>query len=261
MKVKLFAVLMAMFVLSYAASAQGYSIQVTYNTNLRAAPSLQGSIVETAPAGTTLNVVGSDNRWLKINRNGNEVWMADWVSYTRVEEGSQTSSQIQTMSEVDNCCFVDRQCNTDQEWTDGYWAFQNNQCTAPSQSQTQTATSIISSQIDNCCFVNWQCNTDEEWKNGYRAFQNNQCSAPAQLRQQQQQGQQQQQQGQQQQQQQQGQQQQEEQPTVVQTPEAVTDNPYGESTCHSVDGYTICFRPLTEEEWAAIDALEEDPDS
>ena len=36
---------------------------------------------------------------------------------------TQTSSQPATAatSEVDNCCFVDRQCSTDQEWTDGFW--------------------------------------------------------------------------------------------------------------------------------------------
>ena len=51
-------------------SAQNYSIRVTSNTNLRAAASLQASIVETVPAGTTLNVVGSADRWLRIDRMG-----------------------------------------------------------------------------------------------------------------------------------------------------------------------------------------------
>lgn len=32
---------------------------------------------------------------------------------------------------TDNCCFVDRQCSSDQEWPDGYQAFRNNQCPAP----------------------------------------------------------------------------------------------------------------------------------
>ena len=94
-------------------SAQDYSIRVAFNTNLRASNSLSASIVETIPAGTTLTVLGEVNRWLRINRNGREVWMASWVRHERVEGGVQTQSQ--TTSTVDNCCFVDRQCQTDQD--------------------------------------------------------------------------------------------------------------------------------------------------
>jgi len=36
---------------------------------------------------------------------------------------------------VDNCCFVDRHCQSDQDWDDGYWAFQNGLCAAPGQVQ------------------------------------------------------------------------------------------------------------------------------
>ena len=185
MKAKLFAVLMAMFVWCSLASAQSYAIRVTFNTNLRAAASLQASIVETAPAGTTLNVVGSNNRWLRIDHDGSEVYMADWLKYSRIDASDQTGTQLQTSSQtasnIDNCCFVDWQCTTDQEWTDGYWAFQNNQCTAPTGSQTRTssqATSIDPAQIDNCCYAGWQCNTDDDWITGFHAFQTNQCKHP-----------------------------------------------------------------------------------
>ena len=82
-----------------------------------------------------------------------------------------------TASDIDNCCFVDRQCRTDQEWVDGYWAFQNNQCHAPASSQPAGGGPA---QIDNCCFVDRQCSTDQEWVDGYWAFQNNQCGAPTQ---------------------------------------------------------------------------------
>ena len=180
MKANLFAVMTAVLVLCSVASAQGYSIRVTYNTNLRAAASLSARVVETAASGTALQVVGNANRWLKINRNGSEVWMANWVSYTRVEGSAQTPSQV--ASNIDNCCFVDRLCTSDQEWRDGYWAFQNNQCAAPSQSQQQISSQPVSSspaQVDNCCFVNRQCNTDAEWISGYHAYQSGQCSASA----------------------------------------------------------------------------------
>ena len=42
----------------------------------------------------------------------------------------QTVSQpaSSTPANVDNCCYVDWQCNTDQEWVNGYWAYQNGQC-------------------------------------------------------------------------------------------------------------------------------------
>ncbi len=83
-------------------------------------------------------------------------------------------------SDIDNCCFIDRQCQTDQQWTDGYWAFQNNQCPAPAPSQPLASAPKGGgpAQIDNCCFVDRQCNSDQEWTDGYWAFRNNQCSAP-----------------------------------------------------------------------------------
>ena len=176
MKVKLLAAIITVFLLCNVASAQDYDIRVRNNTNLRASYSLQSAIIETAPAGAILQVIGSNSRWLQINRNGNEVWMASWVGHTRVQGSEATVSQ--PANNIDNCCFVDRQCNSDQQWTDGYWAFQNGQCTAPAQTQTQTSTQSASSsptQVDNCCFVDRQCNTDAEWTDGYYAYQNNQC--------------------------------------------------------------------------------------
>ncbi|MCY4019942.1 MAG: hypothetical protein OXG39_11095 [Chloroflexi bacterium] len=92
-----------------------------------------------------------------------------------------------TSSQTDNCCSVDRQCDTDEQWIRGYWAFQNNQCAAPSQqqssstqTQSQPAPPAPADKIDNCCFVDRQCTTDAEWINGYNAFQNNLCAAPSQ---------------------------------------------------------------------------------
>jgi len=181
MKVRLFAAMTVGFFLCAVAAAQSYHIRVTHNSNLRAAYSLDATIIETASAGATLHVVGKVNRWLKINRNGQELWMADWIDYTRVEDSAQPSSQPATATQIDNCCFVDRQCQSDQDWTNGYHAFQNGQCAAPAQSQTGTPAQPASSKtslIDNCCFAGWTCNTDQEWANGFYAYQNNQCDAP-----------------------------------------------------------------------------------
>ena len=149
MKTKLLASLAAVFILANLAAAQGYYIRITNNTNLRASHSLKAAVSETASAGSTLHVIGAFNRWLKIDRSGDEMWMADWVAYTLVEDGGdQTQSP-----KIDNCCFVDRQCTTDQEWTDGYWAFQNNQCVTPAQAPAGNRHGII---IEGSAgFIDW----------------------------------------------------------------------------------------------------------
>lgn len=178
MKIRLFAVILAVFAVCSIASAQAYFIRVEGRNNLRSCAGFGCRVVETAPIGTVLEVVGEYNRWLKINRNGEEVWMANWIDYTRVEPGEQTSAP--PPSNVDNCCFVDRQCSSDEEWTSGFWAFQNNQCAAPAASllQTSSPASVDPSQIDNCCFLDWLCVTDDDWLSGFQAYQNNQCKHP-----------------------------------------------------------------------------------
>ena len=83
-------------------------------------------------------------------------------------------------AQVDNCCLVDRQCHSDKDWVDGFYAYQSGQCAASAQSQPGTSAQTgASSQIDNCCFAGWQCNNDLDWINGYHAYQNGQCAAPA----------------------------------------------------------------------------------
>ncbi len=177
-RARFLAILFVLFALSNLASAQHYSIRVAFNTNLRSSNSLQGDVVATASAGSVLQVIGESDRWLRIKRNGNEVWMAGWVSFSRVEgdSGAQTSAQL--ASAIDNCCFVDRQCHSDQEWTDGYWAYQNGHCAAPTQSRRQPPTQSAntgSAQVDNCCDAGWQCHSDSDWASGFQAFQRNQC--------------------------------------------------------------------------------------
>ncbi len=172
-----FTVMILAFSLCHAAGAQAYSIRVEFNTNLRVEPSLDSRIVESATASSVLQVVDSLNRWLKIDRNGRAVWMASWVSHTRVRDSGPSEQAAQ----VDNCCFVDRQCHSDQDWRDGYWAYQRNECpVGASQPQVSTPpTSTASSQVDNCCFVGRQCHSDQDWRDGYWAHQNGQCGAPA----------------------------------------------------------------------------------
>ena len=126
-----------------------------------------------------LQVVGRFNRWLKIDRNGTAVWMADWVPYTRVADSEQTRTE--TQSQIDNCCFVDRQCSADADWVSGYWAFQQGQCPVPEQTQQQTplqTSTTDSSQANNCCYTGWQCTSDADWERGYHAFAMDHCDVP-----------------------------------------------------------------------------------
>ncbi len=179
MKARFIAAFTAMLLLCTLAAAQEYSIRANRGLNLRAAPSLYADIAGTVRSGAILQVVGDSGRWLKIAGYGSEVWLAKWVNYSRVENGSQPPSQTGTSAPIDNCCFVDRQCSSDQEWIEGYWAYQNNHCPASTASQSGTSTQAASNaagQIDNCCFTGWQCNNNQDWIHGYVAFQNNQCA-------------------------------------------------------------------------------------
>ncbi len=87
-----------------------------------------------------------------------------------------------SVNAIDNCCFVDRQCQSDQDWVNGYWAFQNNQCSAPAGSPAPASSPPAGpapANIDNCCYVDRQCSTDLDWMGGWHAYQAGQCSAPA----------------------------------------------------------------------------------
>ena len=187
MKTRLLAVLPALLIFCGTVSAQEYQIRAGANVNLRDTYSLEGAVVEVVPSGSILQVVGRFNRWLKIDRSGSSLWMADWVSYSRVGDGDRTQPARavqdggQTQAQVDNCCFVDRQCTVDAEWVSGYLAFQNGQCAAPLQTGLQlpvTSTDSDSSGVNNCCYIGWSCNTDAEWAQGYVAFHTDHCDVP-----------------------------------------------------------------------------------
>ena len=136
-KTPLPAVLLALLIFCGAAAAQEYQIRAGANINLRDTYSLEGAVVETVPSGTILQVVGQFNRWLKIDRNGNTLWMANWVSHSHLTGGE--GGQPLPQSQIDNCCFVNRQCTVDAEWVSGYWAFQKGQCTVPEQTKQSTS--------------------------------------------------------------------------------------------------------------------------
>ena len=170
---RLLIVIALLAALCVSVGAQSYSIRVTYNTNIRAEPSLNGRRLETVPAGTVLEVIEQFNRWLRVNRGGG-AWMAGWVSHQRVEAAQPVT---------DNCCGIDRQCQREDEWVAGYWAYQRGQCGAPAPTgQTPAAGSQPAPAVtDNCCGIDRQCHSDQQWIDGYWAYQRGQCGAPGQI--------------------------------------------------------------------------------
>lgn len=172
MKAK-YVIVMLWLALCHNVLAQPYHIRADANINLRTCAGIGCRIVEIVPPGTVLPVIGQLNRWLKVDRGGLDLWMADWVDYTRVESSPAESSSPQP--QVDNCCYIDRQCQSEEDWIDGYHAFRNRECRLPLSS---LAAGESSSQIDNCCFIGWLCDDSEDWTSGYHAFQNSQCHLP-----------------------------------------------------------------------------------
>lgn len=158
------------------AAAQPYSIRVEFNTNLRAGPSLEAAVLDSAPAGTVLEVIEQANRWLRIKR-ARETWMAGWVNHERVDAPAAGQAAA---ANTDNCCGIDRQCQSEQQWIDGYWAYQNRQCAPPATTPTSaTAPSASPPATDNCCGIDRLCQSEQQWIDGYWAYQNRQCGPPA----------------------------------------------------------------------------------
>jgi len=146
-------IVIAGLLLVAVASAQDYYIRVTHSTNLRASHSLDSAVRGGLQAGETAHVIGEHNNWLKINRNGQDLWMAGWVSHTRLADGEQTSSQTGTSTQtepstpIDNCCLAGWHCINDQEWTNGLHAFQNNDCVGSPRIPSGAS----------CCQMGWNC--------------------------------------------------------------------------------------------------------
>ncbi len=177
MTAKLFSALCFFFLFGLT-SAQSYQIRVTNNTNLRASYSLDSTVLSSARAGETLQVLGQHNRWLQVSRDSRSYWMAGWVAHSRVE-----GQQIRPATDIDNCCQVNRQCATNQDWVDGYHAFLRKECPVGQSSASVPSTQPVPAApaaVDNCCYLGWECQTNAQWSNGYQAYQSNQCAAPAQ---------------------------------------------------------------------------------
>ena len=148
MKVRLVLVVI-LFALSGIVLAQQYQIRADAKLNLRNWYSTNSRIVESVPAGTVLQVVGRFNRWLKIDRNGSEVWLADWVRFTRIGGGSAPAESApdapaaQPKADVDNYCFTIRTCDSQDDWVRGYNDYQRD-AAAGKVASTNEGNSIVS---------------------------------------------------------------------------------------------------------------------
>ena len=172
-------------------SANCYSADTAYVTgamNIRQRPSTASQVVAKAQAGDYFNVTASIRSerwcWLNVSRG----WLANttrvqstkpqYPASTRSTASVKQTTTPQTPSNIDNCCFIDRQCSTDHEWESGYWAFQNNQCGAqvsPLILESSAVSSDSTAIVDNCCQIGWNCNNYHDWQTGFIAFHTNQC--------------------------------------------------------------------------------------
>ena len=96
-----------------------YYIELLYNTNLRAAPSLESERVDLVRARMVLVVVDEVGDWFKIDRFGNEMYMANWVPYKRVGGGTEVTTEYADLSCRNGPKYV--QDETD-SW-EGHWEF------------------------------------------------------------------------------------------------------------------------------------------
>ena len=62
-----------------------YRIRVNATVNLRGGPGTGYEIVRTIQAGTELQVVAETERWFSVIHEGQQLWMANWLDYTRLE--------------------------------------------------------------------------------------------------------------------------------------------------------------------------------
>lgn len=81
----------------------------------------------------------------------------------------------------DNCCTAPGwQCQEDEHFRKGFWAFQEYKHCAPNVKATYLPKNLDSYvNTENCCHYGWICPTDQNWVDGYHAYRANQCPQPA----------------------------------------------------------------------------------
>ena len=161
-----------------SATAQDYNIRVDSPVNLRASYSTEADVVAIVPSNTVLRVIGRFNRWLKVNWQGIEVWLADWVNYTRVDNAPTLPPSIQAQATqvlINNYCFTTTwNCKTEVDWVRGWEAWQREPYdNVPQYEITPTDSEAWATQdpINNYCYTTWNCKTEVDWVRGWEAWQ------------------------------------------------------------------------------------------
>ncbi len=126
-----------------AAQSNCFSHDTAYiagNMNIRENASTDSRVVATARWGDSFSVISSErgSTWCWVEIDGGWIAKTGRVRSTKPVQETQVQQQpaiqpAQQPANVNNCCFVNRECNSDQEWTDGYWAYQRNECPVGSQ--------------------------------------------------------------------------------------------------------------------------------
>ncbi len=116
------------------------------NMNIRESATTASRVVVTARLGDSFSVISSELGetwcWLEIDKG----WIANTSRVVstkptyKAPQASEAQQPVQQHTNIDNCCYVNRQCNSDQEWADGYWAYQRNECPVTSQPVSATQT-------------------------------------------------------------------------------------------------------------------------
>ena len=133
---------------------------ITGDMNIRSGASTSSHVVKKARAGEAFDVSRSTRGatwcWLRIDAG----WMAmtSRVQSTKplratASTSGSTSTATATQpssSNIDNCCYVNRHCQSEQDWVDGFWAFLRQECfvqgTSEQISQPGAPHYIINSQ-------------------------------------------------------------------------------------------------------------------
>ena len=114
---------------------------VTGNMNIRSRASTSSSVVAKARAGDEFAVASSRRGmtwcWLKIS----EGWLANTSRVQSTKPARPAAKPVASQAvNVDNCCFIDRHCESEEQWKDGYYAVRNKQCSLPTNTSAKAAT-------------------------------------------------------------------------------------------------------------------------
>ena len=114
------------------------------NMNIRELPSTTSRVVAKAQAASSFAVAASirGDKWCWLNIT--QGWLAHTAHVQATEPlrtlrttaaTSASTETQQTQPNIDNCCFVNLNCQSEQDWVDGFWAFRRQECSVQGASE------------------------------------------------------------------------------------------------------------------------------